>query len=217
MNRRLLNNEVRERNRVRARVRARARDRSPDKTAHRRKHVAEKQKSLRAAKAQVSPANHVQLSPKFNLDVATTWFKSINDHCLEFICTCCDQIYYRHTMQSVTDRLRSAVESTESIHGSLTGVLSVDGKEWISKNCASFLLKKKIPPYSKLNGFDFGDIEPILENLTTMEEKLVSPRIVFQCIMERPSGGQYATKGGIVNVPTDFPITVATIPRQLLA
>ena len=120
-------------------------------------------------------------------------------------------------MQSVTDRLRTIVNDTECIRGALTAVLSVDGKEWICRSCASFLLKRKIPPTSKLNGFDFGDIEPILENLTFAEEKLVGGRIVFQCIMERPSGGQYATKGGIVNVPTDFPITVATIPRQLSA
>ena len=199
MNRRLPNNEVRDKNRARARqsmsrrlldkdvrernrLRARARDRSHDKpSVDSKKQLAAKKKSLRVTKAQVVPANHVQLSPKFNLDVATTWFKSINDHCLEFICTCCDQIHYRHTMQSITDRLRTIVKSTERIHGALTGVLSVDGKEWICKNCASFLLKRKIPPHSKLNGFEISDIEPILENLTTLEEKLVLPRLVFQC------------------------------------
>ena len=119
-------------------------------------------------------------------------------------------------MQSVTDRLRNIVNTTDCIRDALTAVLSVDGKEWICRNCASFLSKRKIPPTSKINGFDFGEIEPILENLTFAEEKLVGGRIVFQCIMERPSGGQYATKGGIVNVPTDFPVTVATIPRPLL-
>ena len=118
-------------------------------------------------------------------------------------------------MQSVTDRLRGIVESCEALAGALTNVLSVDAKEWICSTCAKYLSKRKIPPESKINGFDFGYIEPVLENLTFAEEKLVALRIIFQCIMERPSGGQYATKGGIVNVPSDFPVTVTSIPRQL--
>ena len=193
------------------RMKRRADAANPDK----RKLHAERVMCWRAAKSLISPVNRIFVSAQYNLESAKSWFHVIHDHCLEYICTCCDQLNYRHSVQPVTDLLRGIVESCEALAGALTNVLSVDAKLWICSTCAKYLSKRKIPPESKINGFDFGYIEPILENLTFAEEKLVALRIIFQCIMERPSGGQYATKGGIVNVPSDFPVTVASIPRQL--
>jgi hypothetical protein len=39
--------------------------------------------------------------------------------------------------------------------------------------------------------------------LTKLEERLVSPRLVFMQLREMPRGGQINLKGNIVNVPAD--------------
>lgn len=52
--------------------------------------------------------------------------------------------------------------------------------------------------------------------LSKLEERLVSPRHVFQSIWTvRGTTGQFKSKGGIVNVPVNVDTTVQAIPRSL--
>ena len=52
-------------------------------------------------------------------------------------------------------------------------------------------------------------------NLTSLEERLVSPRIPFMQIHELPRGGQFKIHGNVVNVPADVNSTVNVLPRSL--
>ena len=91
---------------------------------------------------------------------------------------------------------------------------SVDNEVWICLNCVLYLRKKKIPPESVLNGFVFPNQPPELKDINLAEERLVSPRLPFIYIIERPTGGQLAVKGGIVNVPNNVDKVSRVIPRH---
>ena len=55
--------------------------------------------------------------------------------------------------------------------------------------------------------------KPDVLNLTSLEERLISPRIPFMQIRELPRGGQLSIHGNIVNVPSDVNSTVHCLPR----
>ena len=57
--------------------------------------------------------------------------------------------------------------------------------------------------------------KPDILNLTSLEERLISPRIPFMQIRELPRGGQLSIHGNIVNVPSDVNSTVHNLPRSL--
>ena len=57
--------------------------------------------------------------------------------------------------------------------------------------------------------------KPDVLNFTSLEERLISPRIPFMQIRELPRGGQLSIHGNIVNVPTDVNSTVHCLPRPI--
>ena len=57
--------------------------------------------------------------------------------------------------------------------------------------------------------------KPDIFNLTSLEERVISPRIPFMQIRELPRGGQLSIHGNIVNVPSDVNSTVHCLPRPL--
>ncbi|KAL9956871.1 hypothetical protein ACROYT_G038421 [Oculina patagonica] len=71
----------------------------------------------------------------------------------------------------------------------------------------------KLPTCSKANGMGFPDKPEVLD-LTSLEERLVSPRIPFMQIRELPRGGQLSIHGNVVNVPSDVNSTVHALPRH---
>jgi hypothetical protein len=54
-----------------------------------------------------------------------------------------------------------------------------------------------------------------LLNLTSLEERLISPRIPFMQIHELPRGGQFKIHGNVVNVPANVNSTVNVLPRSM--
>ncbi len=96
----------------------------------------------------------------------------------------------------------------------MTGVKSVDNKEWICRTCHHNLIQGRGPKCSKANGMTFPNKPPVLD-LTALEERLIAPRIPFMQIRELPRGGQLSIHGNIVNVPADVNTTVTLIPRPV--
>ena len=87
---------------------------------------------------------------------------------------------------------------------------SYDNKEWVCRSCYSTVQSGRVPRFAVINGMGFPDKPPELE-LTELDERLISPRIPFMQIVEKPRGGQRSLKGNIVNVPTDIDATVRVI------
>ena len=55
--------------------------------------------------------------------------------------------------------------------------------------------------------------KPNVLNFTSLEERLISPRIPFMQIREPSRGGQLSIHGNIVNVPSNVNSTVRCLPR----
>ena len=70
----------------------------------------------------------------------------------------------------------------------ITNVKSVDNNEWICNNC-----------HSKANNMSFPG-KPELLNLTSLEERMISPRIPFMQLRELPRGGQLSIHRNVVNM-----------------
>ena len=131
----------------------------------------------------------------------------------EYICTCCDQLWYRSSVTKCNVNNYSKCPQ-KLVKSCITGLKSVDDTEWICSTCHSNLKESKIPQCSKANGMIFPK-KPAVLDLTPLEERLVSPRIPFMQIRELPRGGQLLIHGNVVNVPSDVNSTVHTLPRSI--
>ena len=58
-------------------------------------------------------------------------------------------------------------------------------------------------------------VKPECLNLTSLEERLIFPRIPFMQIRELPRGGQLSIHGNVVNVPAGVNSVVNTLPRPV--
>ena len=131
----------------------------------------------------------------------------------EYICTCCDQLWYRSSVVKCNANKYKAC-SQDVVKSCVMGLRSVNDTEWICTTCDSNLKTGKLPSCSKANKMSFP-AKPELLNLTPLEERLISPRIPFMQIRELPRGGQLSIHGNIVNVPSDVNSTVHCLPRPI--
>ena len=131
----------------------------------------------------------------------------------EYICTCCDQLWYRSSVTKCNPLYQSC--SREILDLCLTGLKSIDDTEWICGTCHSNLKVGKFPTCAKANKMTFPKKPDVLKDLTPLEERLISPRIPFMQVRELPSGGQLSIHGNVVNVPADVNSTVNVLPRPI--
>ena len=132
----------------------------------------------------------------------------------EYICTCCDQLWYRSSVTECNVSLYKYC-SKEILNLCLTGLKSIDNTEWICGTCHSNLKVGKLPSCAKANKMTFPEKPEVLKDLTPLEERLISPRIPFMQVRELPSGGQLSIHGNVVNVPADVNTTVSVLPRPI--
>ena len=132
----------------------------------------------------------------------------------EYICTCCDQLWYRSSVSKCNASLYQSC-SREILDLCLTGLKSIDNTEWICGTCHSNLKAGKLPTCAKANKMTFPEKPDVLKDLTPLEERLISPRIPFMQVRELPSGGQLSIHGNVVNVPADVNSTVSVLPRPV--
>ena len=82
-------------------------------------------------------------------------------------------------------------------------------------SCHRDVIAGKVPTLSKANGFCFPDIPQVLQNMTEVEIRLVSPRLPFMQIRELSKRDrQYGIKGNVVNVPISVDTSVNILPRK---
>ena len=95
----------------------------------------------------------------------------------EYICTCCDQLWYRSSVQ-LCNSGKYNLCSPNLIKMCITDVKSVNNNEWICNSCHSNLLAGKLPVFSKANNMSFPE-KPEILNFTSIEERIISPHIPF--------------------------------------
>ncbi|KAK3090521.1 hypothetical protein FSP39_012459 [Pinctada imbricata] len=127
-----------------------------------------------------------------------------------YVCTTCHQTWFCHSVSQV-DNLSSKCDFQT---GLLTGLRSMNDKEWICSTCKSNVQKNVIPKLSVINGMKWP-ARPLELKLHPMEERVVALRIPFMQMRELPRGGQYCVKGNVVNVPVDIQPTINALPRNM--
>ena len=85
--------------------------------------------------------------------------------------------------------------------------------------CQKHLKEGKIPKFAMHNGLTFPEIPDVLQKLTPLEERIVSPRHIFLKIVRRGQvlGFQHGLVGNVVNVPFDVNTMVSALPRYASA
>ena len=138
-----------------------------------------------------------------NSDIVVEFHKMVSKG-PEYVCTSCSQVFFRHSVICMNrDNYKSNLMSV-----CVKGTKSVGDVEYICNHCHGYMKKNKVPPCSIGNKLKFPDIPIELQELTQLEQLLISPRIPFMQIRELPRGGQMGLKGNVVNVPADVNKTV---------
>ena len=161
-----------------------------------------------------SSRDQVQVKSPISFAKATELFKKNIRVGPEYICTCCDQLWYRSSVTECNASLYKSC-SREILNLCLTGFKSIDDTEWICSTCHSNLKAGKLPSCAKVNKMTFPEKPDVLKDLTPLEERLLSPRIPFMQMRELPSGGQLSIRESVVNVPADVDSIITLLPRPI--
>ena len=125
-----------------------------------------------------------------------------------YVCTCCDQLWYKPSVSSAT----TLIKSNPDIMRYLQGKKSVNDCEWLCKSCQKYLIRNKVPPCAIINGMEFPR-KPTFFDLNELECRLLAPRLAFQKLMQAPRGKQFKIAGNVVNIPADVTNIVNMLPR----
>ena len=125
-----------------------------------------------------------------------------------YICTCCDQLWYKHSVTPAAT-LKKTIPDIKKKRLNKT---SVDNVEWLCQSCHKYLKNNKVPPCAAINGMQFP-AKPLFFYLNELECRLLAPRLAFQKLMQAPRGKQFKINGNIVNVPADITNTVRMLLR----
>ncbi|OXA48025.1 hypothetical protein Fcan01_17182 [Folsomia candida] len=126
-----------------------------------------------------------------------------------WICSSCGGLWYRSSMHPTT------TETVRKLHPKKSYAhMKVDGKYFLCGTCHDSLKNSDVPRLCMSNGLYFPPIPHQLQNMTTLEERLVALRLPFAQIRSLGSDRQYGIRGGVVNVPNDMDIVAKVIPRR---
>ena len=128
----------------------------------------------------------------------------------DYICCCCNRLMYECGVVIFNEK-KYQVDFISLICEFRK--VSVDGKEWICRNCHICLKRGKLPSQAKCNGLSLCTIPEELNDLNPLEVRLISQRIPFMKLVSLPRGKQVGIQGPAVNVPTDLDIVCEQFPR----
>ena len=90
--------------------------------------------------------------------------------------------------------------------------ISKDGKEWICKTCDRALVRDSMPLQAKANGLQLCEIPPELDDLNSLELRLISLRVPFMKMVALPCGKQRSIHCPAVNVPSKVDTICDVLP-----
>jgi hypothetical protein len=111
----------------------------------------------------------------------------------------------RQVFEKIPDKIKYA----------LTNLSGLDGVRRLCDTCYFTFRRRKAPKMCDANMPDLPVVPKALQDMTDMENHLVSPRIPFMKVYALPRGGQRGVHGGIVNVPANLTKIQQLLPRQL--
>lgn len=121
----------------------------------------------------------------------------------DYVCRCCTQTWFKE-----------GVRTASNISETMLQKCRITRDDLVCRTCYQHLKDNKISACSLANSLGFPEKPPELD-LTSLEERLVAPRIPFMQLREKPRGGQLSISGNVVNIPADVMSTVNKLPRML--
>ncbi|XP_078349889.1 uncharacterized protein LOC144634728 [Oculina patagonica] len=146
---------------------------------------------------------------QMSCDELVTIFRELVATGPTFVCTCCDQLWYKHSVVRVKTVLKL---DNEAVLKCIKISEHCCTAQWVCNTCYKHLKQNKVPPCAVQNKMNFPS-KPDHLDLTELEWRLVSPRLIFQKIHEAARGKQFKIHANIVNVPADVVNTVTILPR----
>jgi hypothetical protein len=94
-------------------------------------------------------------------------------------------------------------------------IFSVDngGMRRLCGTCYRDYRLMKVPRLALANGIAFPEIPAVLQDLTTLEERLCALRLPFMQIRSLGVDGQCGLRGNVVHIENDLNLSVAVLPR----
>ena len=140
-------------------------------------------------------------------------FNEKTSHGPIYVCTICNQTWFRNFVYDIQRIKCSSLEST-MLKKCSTGYVSVDNKVWLCRTCRLAIKQGKVPKLSIENGMGFPE-KPHELDLHGMEECIISPRLLFFQMRSNILGGRTIVRGNVVNIAVDIAPTVNKLPRDM--
>lgn len=115
------------------------------------------------------------------------------------ICVTCGCLFFLASVLLLSS-VQGSLENCSILFNSIKYVDS----QYICKTCYKNLKNNKLPERALANGLDFPKLPVCLKELSTLEERMVSPFVPFMQIRELQryaSNSQFGLKGTIVHIP----------------
>jgi hypothetical protein len=150
-------------------------------------------------------------------------------------CSSCGGLFFEKTVRRLTPAIRQTIITRQQDYErdyplALEQILNKKVLEYrqqvenrpdpmlfLCLTCYKYVCASKMPPLCLNSGLEFPDIVPCLEQLNTLEEQIVSPRIAFLCLRPLDWDAQMGLRGNVVNVPVDVEETITALPRKSFA
>ena len=141
-------------------------------------------------------------------------FNEKTSHGLIYVCTVCLQTWFHVSVSNVSNISWTSDIQKATYLECTQHYKSVEGKEWLCNTCKAALKKGCWPKLSVANGLGFPDIPDALK-LYGMEERVISPRLLFFQMQSHFLGRCTCVLGHLVNLAVDVAPTVKMLPRTL--
>ena len=124
------------------------------------------------------------------------------------ICSCCGGLWFEYSIREFTvEMLTNKGLEKEFIDTVCYLIIK------LCVTCRKHILLNKVPDLCLSNGLAFYEIPDCLKILTELEERLISPRLLFMVIRSLGYSKQFGLKGSLVNVPMNVDTNVSILPR----
>lgn len=125
-------------------------------------------------------------------------------------CNSCHNLFFERSITKITK---------QTLHNRLITDSNDDGSFNACSSCLTYIRKGDVPPMFHGNGLDLITVPAELNDLNTVEERMIAPLLPFMTItggllhQDGNCRGQKKLKGNVVTVPTPIDTTTRLLPR----
>ncbi|XP_026475405.1 uncharacterized protein LOC113380264 [Ctenocephalides felis] len=143
------------------------------------------------------------------------------------ICCCCEGLFFKHSISKFReDTVVKKIQELNAQNSLINDAIDVGefmsrivnfNSGWICSTCGLHAYRGEIYKLATSNGLKFEKVPEYLEQLTDLEERMVSPVINFMQIRSlKPYAlnPQLGLKGSVVNIPIEVNECLKVLPRK---